>query len=140
MYFPYFRGKQFELITVRENADLIARADFIPLIEPVKRPLSSLRRALEAVSTESGRAILVVNPQHGYHAEDSEAIETLLLDEFGGAESICPGVVLTNRSGAVDHVAALCTAHAGQGLTLIHAGYERVRNVSTSLRHLHSEF
>ena len=134
MYFPYFRGKQFELITVRENAVLIAQADFIPIIEPVRRPISSLSRALEAVSTVGGHAVVVINPQHGDHAQDPEAIEALLLHEFGSAEGICPGVVLASQSGEVDHLAALCAAHADQDLTLIHAGYERVRDLAGVLR------
>jgi len=31
MYHPYFRGKQYELITVRETASLLAVADFARL-------------------------------------------------------------------------------------------------------------
>ena len=134
MYFPYFRGKQFELITVREKADLIAQAGFVPIIEPVRRPLGSLSRALEAVSIASGRAVVVINPQHGDHTQDSEAIKALLSDEFGSTESISPGVVLSHQSGTVEQVAALCTAHAGQDLTLIHAGYDRVRDLAEVLR------
>ena len=30
MYHPYFRGKQFELIAIRELAGLLAKKDFIP--------------------------------------------------------------------------------------------------------------
>ena len=130
-YFPYFRGKQFELITVRENARLIAEAGFIPIIEPVRRPLSGLSRTLEAVSSEGGSAVVVVNPQHGAHSQNSEEIEALLSNEFGSTETICPGVVLANQS--VNHVATLCTAHAEQGLTLIHAGYQHVRGLAEFL-------
>ncbi len=35
MYHPYFRGKQFELITIREMAALLAEKNFVPVIEPV---------------------------------------------------------------------------------------------------------
>lgn len=34
MYHPYFRGKQFELITIREMAPLLAARHFVPIIEP----------------------------------------------------------------------------------------------------------
>ena len=134
MYFPYFRGKQFELVTIRENADLIAEANFIPIIEPVRQPLSSLSRSLEAVSTAGGSAVVVVNPQHGDHAQDSGEIEALLSNGMGSPNGICPGILLTNQAGSVDALAALCTAHADQGLTLIHAGYKGVRDLDRVLR------
>lgn len=34
MYFPYFRGKQYELITLRENAHRLGGTGIIPIIEP----------------------------------------------------------------------------------------------------------
>ena len=36
MYYPYFRGKQFELMTIRETAKLMAERGFCPIIEPVR--------------------------------------------------------------------------------------------------------
>ena len=53
MYHPYFRGKQFELITIRETADLMARANFVPIIEPVKEALKGLERCLKVTSKNS---------------------------------------------------------------------------------------
>ena len=47
MYYPYFRGKQNELILIREQAELISNSKIIPIIEPVKRNLSPLNRAIE---------------------------------------------------------------------------------------------
>jgi len=35
MYYPYFRGKQYDLITIRENAERMSRANIFPIIEPV---------------------------------------------------------------------------------------------------------
>lgn len=42
MYFPYFRGKQYELLTIRETAPVLAGSKFIPIIEPVKQALGGL--------------------------------------------------------------------------------------------------
>ena len=42
MYFPYFRGKQYELIAIRESAELLALSGFVPIIEPVKESFNSL--------------------------------------------------------------------------------------------------
>ena len=31
MYYPYFRGKQYELITIRETSKLLAEKNFVPV-------------------------------------------------------------------------------------------------------------
>ena len=49
MYYPYFRGKQNELIAIRELSQLIAESNFVPIIEPVKEQLSGLIRALDSL-------------------------------------------------------------------------------------------
>ena len=49
MYFPYLRGKQFELIAIRELAEMIsASGKIIPVIEPVKE-VSSYKKTFEAL-------------------------------------------------------------------------------------------
>lgn len=62
MYHPYFRGKQFELITIREMAPLLAENDFVPIIEPVREALGGLKKTLKAVCDAGGKAIVIVNP------------------------------------------------------------------------------
>ena len=49
MYYPYFRGKQYELITIRETSKLLAEKNFVPVIEPVRESLGSLKKTLSAV-------------------------------------------------------------------------------------------
>ncbi len=65
MYYPYFRGKQFELIAIRESADLIASSGFVPIIEPVRESLSGLEKALGALADAGAQAVVVINPRHG---------------------------------------------------------------------------
>ena len=38
MYYPYFRGKQFELIAIRESATLLADSSFVPIVEMTDTP------------------------------------------------------------------------------------------------------
>lgn len=47
MYYPYFRGKQYELITIREMAPVFAQAGFHPIIEPVR--VAGLKKALDVI-------------------------------------------------------------------------------------------
>ncbi|ODT48754.1 MAG: hypothetical protein ABS59_11645 [Methylobacterium sp. SCN 67-24] len=70
MYHPYFRGKQFELITIRETAKLMADAGFVPIIEPVKEALKGLEKTLKVICDAGGQAIVIVNPYHGDHQEN----------------------------------------------------------------------
>ena len=64
-YFPYYRGKQFDLIALREAAlkNLIG-PDTIPIIEPV-RDSAHLRKTLEAFIKMEQPVILIQNPEVG---------------------------------------------------------------------------
>lgn len=118
---------------MRENAGLLARADFTPIIEPVKESLSGLKRALEAVSSENGRAILIVNPHHGDHVEDTEEIEALFSNELRERPNISAGILLTDEV-TVDEVAAMYENHSGRIVTLIHAGFTEARSLAERIR------
>lgn len=66
MYFPFLRGKQFELLALRELVDLpLNPQKIIPIIEPVKGNLSSLRTALKALNKIGVRVQLILNPEVG---------------------------------------------------------------------------
>jgi hypothetical protein len=122
MYHPYFRGKQYELITVRETAPLLKAASFVPIIEPVKESLGGLQRTLQAVCDADGEAIVVVNPHHGDHAEDGESISAMLQRTFLDKEQIAAGVLLKEDMSVQDAVAC-CEAHEDHAMALVHAGF-----------------
>jgi hypothetical protein len=122
MYHPYFRGKQFELITVRETAPLLAASHFVPIIEPVKEALRGLDRTLQAVCEANGRAVVIVNPHHGDHSEDGVDISALLQDGFADAPSVAAGILLTHEM-TVAEALACCEEHQEHALTLVHAGF-----------------
>ena len=66
MYFPYLRGKQFELLALREFANQNANNNtIIPIIEPVKDTFNSLRTAIEVMFTQGLKFALVLNPNDG---------------------------------------------------------------------------
>lgn len=66
MYFPYLRGKQFELLALREFANQNANNNtIIPIIEPVKDTFNSLRTAIEVMLKQGLRFALVLNPNDG---------------------------------------------------------------------------
>ena len=82
MYHPYFRGKQYELITVRELAPVLKTAGFRPIIEPVREALSGLDKALQSVVEADGRAIVIVNPHHGDLSGAGKPLTEMLKGKF----------------------------------------------------------
>lgn len=132
MYHPYFRGKQFELITIRETASLLAGSGFVPIIEPVKETLSGLKRALDAICNAKGKAIVIVNPYHGDHSEDGDGISSLLEEGFLGNDDIAVGVLLKEDMSINDAVACY-KKHQYHKMTFIHAGFTEAKALAETL-------
>lgn len=132
MYHPYFRGKQFELITIRETAQLMAESGFIPIIEPVRESLGGLRKALATVKEFEGEAIAIVNPHHGDHGEDGSDISSLLSGEFADDDSIIAGILL-KKDMSVKEALECYEQHKDHGIALIHAGFTEAKSLADAL-------
>jgi len=132
MYHPYFRGKQFELITIRETAKLLASSGFVAIIEPVKEALSGLDRTLKAVCDASGKAIVIVNPYHGDHAEDGAGISSLLKSTFLGKDGITAGILLKEGM-TLDEVLGCYEEHKDHSPTFVHAGFTEPKALAEKL-------
>lgn len=131
MYYPYFRGKQFELITIREMAPLIAKKGFVPIIEPVRESLNGLQKALKALSGNGGQAIVIVNPYYGDYQESGADI-TSFLKEACDDNSISAGVLL--RSDMTVEQAMMCyREHADHDPVILHAGFTAPKQLADAL-------
>jgi len=64
-YYPFFRGKQYELICIRENSSLIAANGFTPILEPVRSDLPGIKRCLEAIAAAGAKLLIIENPGCG---------------------------------------------------------------------------
>lgn len=50
MYFPYLRGKQYELLALKDFSQMSPNnAKIVPIIEPVKNQVNGLNSALETM-------------------------------------------------------------------------------------------
>ena len=139
MYFPYFRGKQFELIAIRESAELFANAGFVPIIEPVKESLSGLKRAVNAIDEAEAEAVLIVNPYYGDHATDPGAIHELFFEDLQEHGTISVGVFLDDQVG-IDEALALVEQHEGRKITMVHAGFHNGRELANQISAYDSDF
>lgn len=73
MYFPYLRGKQFELLALRELSELLGDQQSVrPVIEPVRGQLSgAMGRCLESLVKDNVRFTLIANPSVGELRSDT---------------------------------------------------------------------
>jgi hypothetical protein len=132
MYFPYFRGKQYELIAVKENAQLLADNNFIPIIEPVKQGFNALVRTFDAIKTANGTAILIVNPINGDHSTDRAAVLALLDADLASHNKLIAGILLSD-SMSIDDVSAILDVHATREIAFIHSGFSDGKGLSSLL-------
>lgn len=131
MYYPYLRGKQNEISLVTAQAPLLANAGFVPIIEPVKSNLNPLKNALDAVVQAGGRAIVIVNPQHGEHGPHGTDLSTLLTTHFSGS-GITPAVLLTNQTTSAS--AVTCAArHPASDISFVHCGFRHAATLAGAL-------
>ena len=79
MYFPYLRGRQFELIALRELVENAALSEkIIPIIEPVKLS-STFIKTIEAFNAKGRKIALISNPQVGSFRTDLENEKNVVL-------------------------------------------------------------
>lgn len=132
MYRPYFRGKQFELITIRECAELFAEKNFVPIIEPVREALRGLEKALGAICDAGGHAIVIINPYYGDHSADGESISQLIREEFADSNLISAGILLRNDM-KCDAAVDLCEKHKDFNPAIVHAGFTEPKDLAKRL-------
>ncbi|WP_269685013.1 sce7725 family protein [Flavobacterium lacustre] len=97
MYFPFLRGRQFELIALREFADVLGDINnVIPIIEPVKDTFNSMRLALPKLIECNVKFALVLNPQVGDIKNTNQIFEGLN-GCLGDVSKWIPAFIVTNK-------------------------------------------
>ena len=128
MYYPYLRGKQFELILLRDNPDIIA-GNAHPIIEPVRKDFKSLTRALEVLSSEKVLYTLVINPVTGEEPVSQESIRTFIENKSIELATISLGYIL-NANSDIDELIKLLEIYHDKDFSIIHYGYPNSRNIA----------
>lgn len=133
MYYPFLRGKQFELILLRENAKLLKENNIHPIIEPVKQDFKALNRALKVLNEEGVECTLIVNPKSGDNPVDSEKIiDELIQNSIKGYSSVSIGYILDANS-KIDNVIKLLKDHNDFNFSLIHYGFTKGKELSKEI-------
>ncbi len=132
MYYPYFRGKQYELITIRECASLMSENNFVPIIEPVKDNLSSLKRSLDELMKCGAQFILIVNPKFGDFKNNSMPITDLIKDYLIYYEKSMIGYVADANSNLLD-IADFVDEYKNFSIALIHYGFPNGKDLKDAI-------
>lgn len=95
MYFPYFRGRQYELLALKELVqNNLLSVKVIPIIEPIKIS-STFRSTFNLYNEKKMKLALIVNPQVGELIDDT--INVLL--EFAN-DYVIPSVIFNDNAEA----------------------------------------
>jgi len=94
MYFPYFRGRQYELLALKElaNGGLLGKRVF-PVVEPVKLT-TTFEETVRAFSNRNGFLALVFNPAVGDFGATTTFIEEFWDKGFRISNKVVPAVII----------------------------------------------
>lgn len=99
MYYPYLRGKQFELIALREfvtNNTLPYK--ICPIIEPVKSTFNSLKMAIDKFLSVDFKFALILNPQVGELVGKPGFIESSLTAVLADKSKWIPAFIIKRNN------------------------------------------
>lgn len=129
MYYPYLRGKQFELILVRDNAEFLATNQFHPIIEPVKEDLTALIRAMVELNKHNTHCTLIINPKAGQNPVEIKELIGLFDEQFKNYPNISIGYILSAKS-ELDELITILEKYKDKTISIIHYGYTKVQILS----------
>ncbi len=132
MYQPYLRGKQFELIGIRElTPDVLStnKAKVSPIIEPVKDS-STLKTTLKTLVDSDINFTIIVNPQVGTFT-DIDGIFNAIRSSVGDKRNYQVGIIFHSRSNHNKAIEVLQKyADIVPALTIIHnAAFDNITDI-----------
>lgn len=100
MYLPFLRGKQFELIALRELSPIFKENYKIvsPVIEPVKDSDTGLKKAIEVLSAMGINFNIIINPTVGDLRGETDVILQTIKSAVHGYENFQIGLNISNES------------------------------------------
>lgn len=106
MYYPYLRGKQFELLALREFTERYSEnCHVFPIIEPVKASFNSMKIAIKKLQEKEVGFAIILNPQDGELIGKSETLLKELKELFSEEKKWMPAyIVNTNSKGIKDNI------------------------------------
>jgi hypothetical protein len=123
MYFPFLRGKQFELIALRELTQILAanRDKISPIIEPVKESNSTLSITLDDLIKNNINFNIMLNPIVGDLRYNNAGIIQLINEKFSDYSNFQIAVYIDSQNSIIHNQAAIGRINVNyEGITLVH--------------------
>lgn len=132
MYYPYLRGKQYELVLLKEQAALIGKSKkIIPIIEPVKDNFNPLDRALKELDKNEVEYILIANPVNGDFSKDVNELDNYLSNK--NTKQLIIGLIVDENSKLQDFK-LLLDKYDKTPLAIVHQGFSNGKDLSDILK------
>ena len=97
MYFPYFRGRQYELLALKELASRhLISSSVVPIVEPVKY-IPALNNSASAFQKAGLPLALVVNPSVGELSNDPCFVQQLI-EKYVSMSNVIPAVLINSNA------------------------------------------
>ncbi|MEI8592586.1 sce7725 family protein [Photobacterium sp. Hal280] len=96
MYFPYLRGKQFDLGALKDVAQRLHPGKVRPIIEPVRKNINPLIAAVKKLNSHGITPIVIINAEVGDLKSESLQSNFSLLHGNGAAFLPCVRINNTN--------------------------------------------
>jgi hypothetical protein len=80
MYFPILRGKQYELIALRELAEILPKGRFCPVIEPVRNNMAPLYKTIKVLNENEIVPLVIINPKVGDFSNSGDRLLEAMRD------------------------------------------------------------
>ncbi|MDH5602488.1 MAG: sce7725 family protein [Cyclobacteriaceae bacterium] len=122
MYFPYIRGKQYDLIAMKELGDVLQSngSKISPIIEPVKDS-PTLKNTLADLASRSINFNIIVNPSVGDLTNSTQQIIGILENELVTYSNYQIAILVDQGFGDVEYLDLIRAGSIkASGFTLIH--------------------
>lgn len=122
MYFPYLRGKQYELLALRESISFIDKKKIVPIIEPVRTNPASLKTAIAVLTKVGIEMQVILNPDVGDFKHNNGGLLALVNSLIkGGVSNLIPAFLISNDAEFLKVRATIEThGYDHSGYSLIH--------------------
>ncbi len=131
MYYPYFRGKQFEMILLRENAEFLTEHNIHPIIEPVKSEFRTLSRTLKALCDNEVHYTIIINPQAGENPVKSSSI--LQNIEKDCEENYLNMGYILHADSKISELVSLLEKYSSVDFSILHYGFTNGKDLVKSI-------
>lgn len=121
MYYPFLRGKQNEILAIRElsSSTLKNSTKISPIIEPINLS-STIKKALPAWAKNGMNFSIIINPREGELQFDSDKIINLCSETLENYDNYQIGIIIDDKT-SIEHLSGLLNkSKCSKKITLIH--------------------